>query len=113
MTETEFLVLRLIAQDEDYESLVLLLDEFKESRPELSDADASRAVIEAAKVLLEKGLIHGFVRKMIGGDFQALSPAECLKAIERIPNWYPSERETAIVSLAPTSSGERALKSQR
>lgn len=110
LTETEQLILKLIAQDQDYESLVLLLDEFKECRPGLSDSEASLIVNEAVRTLLEMGLVQGFSRKKIGDDFKALTLAECLQAIARAPNWYPSERETSVVSLAPTSSGERLLR---
>lgn len=103
------LVLKLIAQDGDYEYLPPLLAELKDYLPGTED-ELLAIARSAARELLELGLVTLYRCADPGSDHEPLLCDQARSAVDVTLNWKPSETEPFRLGLAATPAGEEAYR---
>lgn len=112
LTTTEKLVLRIIAQDEDYERLNLVLSELKGYFPGNSDEKALEIAKTAVRSLIAKGLIEIFRREVAErAEYEPLPQSEYGRALDERNCWFWNDAAPNYIGAAPTKEGQRVYES--
>lgn len=113
LSTLEKLVLRVVAQDGDYERLDLVLSELKEHLPGSSDEKALETSQLTLQSLISKGLVELYRRKRTEtAEYTPLPRGEYERTLEQRNCWFWDEKEMADIGAAPTTEGQRVYESE-
>lgn len=117
LTTTEELVLRLVAQDGDYERLEWLIGELRESFPQSTQEKLEKTAKDALKALVSKGLVALYRQRYktnhdkSEAEHEPLASTEWQSALDIREFWAPSYTALERLSAAPTAEGEKIYNS--
>lgn len=108
LSTLEKIILRIIAQDGDYERLDLLLNELKEHLPGSSDEKVLEVARQTLREFISNGLVELYCRKRTEADtYGPLSRADYAAALDLRDNWLGLADSAVEIGVAPTSEGQK------
>ena len=113
LTTLEKLVLRIVAQDEDYERLDLMLNEIKQHLPSTSEDKALTAAQQTLRSLISRGLVELYQRNRTeAAKYDAVPKADYDRTIDTQSSWSCTSTITREVACAPTKEGQRVYETE-
>jgi hypothetical protein len=111
LTTLEKLVLRIVAQDEDYERLDLVLSEIKQHLPSASDDKALAAAQQTLRSLISQGLVELYQRNRAeAAKYDAVPKADYDRTLDARSSWSCTSKTVREVACAPTKEGQRVYE---